>query len=86
MKYIIEVTKATKRDLNKIPEDFLKRIDKKILSLANDPYPHDAKKIKGMDDLYRVRVGDYRILYLIENEKLVILIVRIRHRKDVYKK
>jgi mRNA interferase RelE/StbE len=56
-----------------------------LRKLASEPRSAQAKKLAGMDDLYRVRVGDYRIVYVIEDDKLVILVVRIAHRKEVYR-
>lgn len=57
-----------------------------LRKLAENPRPPKATKLKGLDELYRVRVGNYRIVYTIEDQKLLILIVRIAHRKDVYKR
>jgi mRNA interferase RelE/StbE len=57
-----------------------------LRKLAENPRPPKAKKLKGLDELYRVRVGNYRIVYTIEDKKLIILVVRIAHRKDAYKR
>lgn len=57
-----------------------------LRKLAENPRPPKAKKLKGLDELYRVRVGSYRILYTIEDKKLIILVIRIAHRKDAYKR
>jgi mRNA interferase RelE/StbE len=57
-----------------------------LRKLAENPRPPKATKLKGLDELYRVRVGNYRIVYTIEDQKLLVLIVRIAHRKDVYKR
>ncbi len=66
-------------------------IFKKIEDLAREPKPHGHKKLKNFDmpgsdqdDYYRIRVGDYRIIYTIENEQITIFIMKIAHRKDVY--
>ena len=66
-----------------MPDIVLKRVQKTILGLANNPRPDGCKKLKGRDD-YRVRVGDYRILYFINDEIVTIEVVRMQHRKDVY--
>ncbi len=60
------------------------RIVKRIQDLSQDPFPPGFKKLSGMEK-YRIRVGDFRILYTIENEKLVIHVIKIGHRKDVYR-
>lgn len=57
-----------------------------LRKLAENPRPPKVKKLKGMDNLYRVRVGNYRIVYTVEDQKMVILVVRIAHRKDIYKR
>ena len=84
-RYQIELTSAALRDLKALPKNVLSRVDRRILALADNPRPRGAKKLKGEDDLYRLRVGDYRILYRIEDDVLLIIVVRIRHRRDVYR-
>jgi len=83
-KYRIELAPAARRQFKKLPKDIKKKIAKAIDKLETDPYPDGVKKLTNEDDLYRVRVGDYRIVYHISNKELLILIVRVRHRKDVY--
>ena len=56
-----------------------------IEALANQPRPTGAKKLKGRDDLWRIRVGDYRIIYEIRDRILVVLVVRVGHRREVYR-
>jgi mRNA interferase RelE/StbE len=56
------------------------------LSLPENPIPHNARKISGRQDLYRLRVGNYRVIYEIQEDVLVILIVKIGHRRDIYKR
>ena len=84
-RYRIELTSAALRDLKALPENVLRRVDRRILSLADNPWPRGSKKLKGEESLYRVRVGDYRIIYRVEEEVLLILVIRIRHRRDVYR-
>ena len=80
--------------LTREPEKFIRRQNRKtqiqltsaLRKLASQPRPKQAKKLAGMDDLYRVRAGDYRIVYTIEDKKLIVLVVRVAHRKEIYKK
>ena len=81
MTYRIELTKPAVRDLTVVPKPILKRLDACILGLAEDPLPPGVKKLKNSDELYRVRVGDYRIIYRIERDVLTVLVVKIRHRR-----
>lgn len=61
------------------------RVDRKIDELAENARPAGAKKLKGSSELWRVRVGDYRVVYSIHDDVLVILVVKIGHRRDVYR-
>ena len=73
------------RDLKALPKSVLRRVDRRILSLADDPLPRGAQKLKGEEDLYRIRVGDYRIIYRVEEEVVLVIVFRIGHRRDVYR-
>ncbi len=84
-RYRIEITPAARRALESLPKKVLRQIDKQILVLADNPYPPGSKKLKDAGDLRRIRVGDYRILYLVEAERLVVLIVTVGHRREVYR-
>lgn len=85
MSYRIELTKAAERDLLAVPKPVLKRLDVCLLGLTDDPLPPGVKKLKNSDGLYRVRVSDYRIIYRIEQEILTVLVVKIGHRREVYR-
>ena len=61
------------------------RIVTRIRSLAHDPRPFGSEKLSGKDDLYRIRVGRYRVVYSVGDAELAVLVVRIGHRKDVYR-
>ena len=85
MIFRIELIKAAVRDLTAVPKPMLKRLDACILGLADDPLPSGVKKLRDGDGLYRVRVSDYRIIYRIEQEILTVLVVKIGHRREVYR-
>ena len=82
--YKIVVKKSVSKDLKQIPKKDVKRILKSITALSNDPRPPQAKKLSG-EEKYRLRCGVYRVIYEIQDDQLVICIVRARHRKDVYR-
>ncbi|GAB3743228.1 type II toxin-antitoxin system RelE family toxin [Spirosoma lituiforme] len=91
MTYKIVVTESAAKELKRIPAKMQDRIFEKIEDLAEEPKPHGYKKLKNFDmpssnqnDYYRIRVGDYRVIYTIENEQITIFIMKIAHRKDVY--
>ncbi len=82
-KYKIEIKKTAEKELNKLPRNDLKKIIQKIQNLAENPRPPGCKKLTG-EEKYRIRSGNYRILYMIENNILIIYIIKIGHRRDVY--
>jgi len=85
MSYTIYISKGAEKDLAKIPANTTKKIVSTIDGLENNPRPRGSKKLKGSEEnFWRVRVGDYRIVYLIEDTIKVIDIRKIGHRKDVY--
>lgn len=85
MTYRIEVTPAAERALRRLPRDVLRRIDARILALSQDPYPPGAEKLQGEEAFFRIRVGDYRILYLVQHHRLVVVVVRVGHRREIYR-
>ena len=85
MKYRVEVKRSAAKALKKIPKPDQKRISKAIDNLSENLPNPDATKMKGNNPFHKIRVGDYRIVYEIQNEVLLILIIKIGHRKDVYR-
>jgi mRNA interferase RelE/StbE len=86
LNYTIEFSSLAERQFKKLPVSFQKRLTPKINALAENPRPSGIKKLEGEDDLYRIRVGDYRIIYQIQDDKLIVLVVKIGDRKEIYKK
>ena len=84
--YKIIFDKSAEKDLDNLPNEAVRRVAKVINKLSSDPRPPGFKKLKTSDEnLYRVRSGDYRIVYAIAEEIKIINIRRIRHRKDIYR-
>ena len=81
--YQLLVEKQVQKQLERIPEPDYSRIKAAILSLAHTPRPHGYKKLKGRDG-YRVRQGNYRVVYDIKDRVLTVLILAVDNRKDVY--
>jgi mRNA interferase RelE/StbE len=82
--YRIIVKQSVSRDLKKIPKKDVNRILAAIRALAEDPRPPQAKKLSGQDR-YRLRQGNYRILYAIEDDRLIVCVVKVGDRGDVYR-
>ncbi len=85
MVYSVEFRPAVLRSLKKYPKKDLQRIKKRIDDLAQNLPDPAFTKMKGRNDFHKVRIGDYRIIYEIHSYILVILVVKIGHRKDVYR-
>ena len=83
--YRIEIKSSAAKELEKLPRQMVSRVVATIKGLAENPYPQGVRKLAGFEHTYRVRVGDYRILYDVLDKRLVVEIIRIRHRKDAYK-
>jgi mRNA interferase RelE/StbE len=77
---------SSERDLRKIDKQYIPRILDAIESLANDPFPSQSKKLKDSESGFRLRIGDYRIIYQVDSEKKEIIIYHLRHRKDAYRR
>ena len=85
--YRIEFDKRVKKDLKSVSPQEVVRIQTAISDLADNPRPSGCKQLKGKNrEYFRVRVGDYRIIYTVENKVLLIVVVCIGHRREIYKK
>lgn len=83
-KYRIEIKKSAVKEIEHLPRRDMKAVLDEIASLAENPRPQGSQKLSGQDK-YRIRCGDYRILYSIEDDVLIVFIVKVGHRKDVYR-
>ena len=86
MKYTIKFRPAVEKDIRHLPKKELIRIKRKIESLAENLPDRASTKMKGNNNFHKVRIGDYRIIYEIHDDVMFILVVKIGHRKDIYKK
>ena len=83
--YRLQIKRAAERDLRRLPRTVFARINRQILALSEDPRPSGAKKLKGRLEGWRIRAGQYRILYQIDEEAQTVTVARVRHRRDVYR-
>ena len=84
-KYQIVYSISARKELTKLPKSSIKRIAMKILSLSNNPRPRGCIKISGEEKYWRIRVGNYRIVYFVDDDSEKIKIRIIAHRKDAYR-
>ena len=81
--YEIEVSRTAERQQKKLSEEDQLRMVRAVLALGEEPRPRGSRQLSGYDDVFRIRVGRYRVLYSVVESRLVILILKIGHRKDV---
>ncbi|MBA5867439.1 MAG: type II toxin-antitoxin system RelE/ParE family toxin [Nitrospira sp. CR1.3] len=85
MPYTVLLAPPAERQLKTFIPATQKRIVKRLKTLQGNPRPHGVKKLTGEDDLYRFREGDYRIIYTIRDRELIVLVLKIADRKEVYR-
>lgn len=82
--YDIRIKKDAERDLRNIPKTDIQRITKKIQTLTINPRPSGCEKLQG-EEGYRIRQGDYRVIYLVDDQKKIVRILKVGHRREVYR-
>jgi mRNA interferase RelE/StbE len=85
MPYAVEFSPSARREFRKLAPEIQRSLRPRLDALSNEPRPTGAKKLKGSDELWRIRVSDYRIIYEIRDRILVVLVVRVGHRREVYR-
>ena len=86
MAYEVRLKPSAERALRKLPAPMRSRIGSRLDALAVNPRPPGCEKLGGVEDLFRVRAGDYRIVYQVSDDVLLVLVVTIGHRSDVYRR
>ena len=85
MSYSLQFKPTVEKDLKSLSKTTLLRVFKQIIALQKEPLPSQSIKLSGMDFLYRIRVGDYRIVYEVDKKTEIVTIHYVRHRGDVYR-
>jgi mRNA interferase RelE/StbE len=83
--FSIEVSATAEKQIRKLASGDRIRVLRAIMQLSNEPRPRGCRKLQGYDDVYRMRVGTFRVIYSIEARRLLIIILKVGHRKDVYR-
>ena len=81
----VQIDRPAQKQLAKLPREVGGRIVREIDALADDPRPPSCEPVKGEADTYRIRVGDYRVVYQVRDDVLLVLVIRVGHRRDVYR-
>ena len=84
--YRVALIPRAERELAALPKEAQARIDARILALSQDPRPPGVKKLQGEEGFYRIRVGDHRVVYSVDDKDLLVLVVRIAPRGEVYRR
>lgn len=84
MRYRVIIPKSVRKELDRLPDDVAQKILTRLAGLETNPRPVDVKKLKGRD-AWRIRVGDYRVIYEIHDRVLQILVITVGHRRDIYR-
>lgn len=84
-RYAVRFRKSAEKDLHRLDATVQRRVLRASEALADEPRPAGCKKLHASEDAYRIRVGDYRIIYTVDDGVLVVAIERIRHRREVYR-
>ena len=82
--YAIDIKPSARRELEKLSDSLIARLLRRIEGLSINPRPPGCRKLRGYKDLWRVRVGEYRVIYIIDDDRKIVSITRIAHRREVY--
>ena len=82
--YILDIKPSARKELENLSDSLIARLVAKIDGLAAAPRPSGCRKLRGYKDLWRIRVGDYRVVYLIDDDRKTVSVTRVAHRRDVY--
>jgi mRNA interferase RelE/StbE len=85
MTYTIIISKTVKKQINDLPDHIKKRVIEKIKNIAQEVRPVNAIKLKGFDQEYRLRIGDYRLRYEIDDSSKIIKLLQCKHRREIYR-
>jgi mRNA interferase RelE/StbE len=83
--YRVELQRSAERDLERLSATFFDRITERLVALADDPRPAGTEKLAGVG-AFRIRVGDYRVIYEVDDRARTVIVIRIRHRREVYRR
>ena len=84
-KYKVLISSSAEKSLKKIPKKDVQHIVVAMERLAMHPFPVGSRKLSGYEKIFRIRIGKYRVIYEVEGQKLLILVLKIGHRKDIYR-
>jgi mRNA interferase RelE/StbE len=84
IKYALAIKQSAQKELDALDDSRFTRLDRRILTLADNPRPAGCKKLRGYKDQWRIRVGDYRVIYIIDDAAKTVTVTHVAHRREVY--
>lgn len=84
-RFVVSYERSSSKELSKLDKSVARRIIRSVNKLSDDPRPPGCRSLVGYEGLWRIRIGDYRVIYSIEDDKLIVLIVRFAHRREAYR-
>jgi mRNA interferase RelE/StbE len=84
VRHSLEIKQSAQKELDALDDRLFARIDRRILALAENPRPAGCKKLKGYKDQWRIRIGDYRVIYSIDNATKHVIVTHVAHRREAY--
>ena len=84
-RYRVEISRTAQAQLKRLPRDDQTRVVRAILALADDPFPKGSRKLSGYTDVFRIRIRHYRVIYSAAKAKLIVIVLKISNRKDIYR-
>lgn len=84
-RYRVEISGTAEKQLRKLRIEDRRRVAHALVGLGHDPHPQGSRKLSGYTDVFRIRIGVFRVLYSVEGRRLIVIILKIGHRKDVYR-
>jgi mRNA interferase RelE/StbE len=82
--YSLRIKQSAQKELDALGDKLFARVDRKILLLANNPRASGCRKLKGYKDQWRIRIGDYRVIYVIDDAAKTVTLTQVAHRREVY--
>lgn len=86
MSYTVQLAPAAKRQLRKLDRSIQERVVRRLDKLGRDPRPPGVEKLEGDESTYRIRIGEYRIVYDIHDKALIVLVLKVGHRREIYRR
>ncbi len=82
----VEISRTAEKQLQRMQGKDRTRVAKAMVALGDDPHPPGSRKLVGLEDVFRIRVGVYRVIYSVSERRLVVIVLKIGHRRDVYRR